>query len=570
MADEAIHTAIQQRLLADASPFALDSLVLNGHRLAVYRHAPETLLQVLDEARGHGEAPFIKYLDSLWTFADFTRGVDSLAAWLLAQGVVAGDRVAIAMRNRPEWAVAFMAAVRIGALPAPLNSFGQGDELRQALAYLEPAVLCCDRERLDRLAGQTGVPGCRLVVAGNDEGLPLGEAASFESALSAWPEPRLPEVRVDPDSPALILFTSGATSRPKGVVSSHRAVGQALFNIDFIGALSGMTSPEAVKRIEAQRRPSVTLTAVPLFHVSGLHAQLLTAMRHGRQLIFMHRWNAVDALALMRSEGVTQFNGAPSMVRQLVMAAEERDDDILEGLWGMGFGGSGVPDSLLDKVLSRFPEQMVGIGFGMTETNGAVSAVSGALFRGRPRSSGALSPLFDVQILAPDGEALPAGEVGEVCVRGVTLMQGYWREPEATARALEQGWLRTGDLGYLDAEGFLFIVDRLKDVIVRSGENIAPAEIESCLTAHPAVAEAAVFGIPDEETGEAVAAMVALREGEWVEESELQAHVRHYLAGYKVPSAIRIRHDALLRNPAGKLLKKHLREDFLQDTAQLQ
>jgi long-chain acyl-CoA synthetase len=378
----------------------------------------------------------------------------------------------------------------------------------------------------------------------------------------ARPVGELPEVSPEPEDPALILFTSGATSRAKAVVSSQRAVCQALFNIDYISAMSAMTSPEALARIQKMARAPVILTAVPLFHVSGLHAQLLTAVRTGRRLAFMHKWEAGAAIELMRTEQVTQFNGAPSMVMQLLREPEFHTESVKGGLAGLGFGGAGLPQGLIDEVLDALPDQLVGIGYGMTETNGVGSAISGDLFRLQPTASGLVSPLMEVKVMAPDGTELPLDQDGEICLRSITLMDGYLGNESATREALRGGWLHTGDLGHLDDDGFIYIVDRLKDVINRAGENVAAAEVESCLMRHPLVREAAVLGVPDEETGEAVVAVVAIQPGEELEEAELQAFVAEHLAAYKVPSMISVQQEKLPRNPAGKLLKQQIKKQL--------
>jgi long-chain acyl-CoA synthetase len=309
-------------------------------------------------------------------------------------------------------------------------------------------------------------------------------------------------------------------------------------------------------------RAPVILTAVPLFHVSGLHAQLLTAVRTGRRLAFMHKWEAGAAIELMRTEQVTQFNGAPSMVMQLLREPEFHTESVKGGLAGLGFGGAGLPQGLIDEVLDALPDQLVGIGYGMTETNGVGSAISGDLFRLQPTASGLVSPLMEVKVMAPDGTELPLDQDGEICLRSITLMDGYLGNESATREALRGGWLHTGDLGHLDDDGFIYIVDRLKDVINRAGENVAAAEVESCLMRHPLVREAAVLGVPDEETGEAVVAVVAIQPGEELEEAELQAFVAEHLAAYKVPSMISVQQEKLPRNPAGKLLKQQIKKQL--------
>ncbi|NMG77124.1 class I adenylate-forming enzyme family protein [Aromatoleum diolicum] len=548
-------------LMAPGAPFELGECEVGGRPAKVYRNAFASLPQLIDAGRVHGDKPFIVYQGDHWSFARFFADVDAMAGQLYALGVRRGDRVAIAMRNRPEWAVAFAAAALIGAVPAPINSFGLRGELRGALADLAPRLLFCDPERFERLEGDCGVPACRIVVAGGECGTGPTAPLSY-SALVGAPPRSFVRAEPSPDDPALILFTSGASSQPKGVLSTQRAVCQALFNIDFIGAVSAMTSPEAVAAMIQRGLAPTTLTAVPLFHVSGLHAQLLSALRNGRKLVFMHRWDPVQALELIRSERVTQFNGAPAMVAQLLATPGFDDPDVTGSLGGLGFGGAGLPQSLIHEVFARRPEGMSGIGFGLTETNGVGAAASGQLFRYKPSSSGAPSPIVDIRIADADGRALPPRAPGEIWLRGVTVMHEYWRNPDASSAALVDGWFRTGDVGYVDEEGFLFVVDRIKDIINRSGEKIAAAEVESCLLEHPAVREAAVFSLPDEVTGEAVIAAVTVDDASPTMSEVLRAHVAAHLAAYKVPAFIYVRSTALPRNPAGKLLKTVLKKEY--------
>jgi long-chain acyl-CoA synthetase len=545
------------QLLAPGGPFELVDREVDGYTQRCYRNAFPTLPALIEASRGHGDKPFIVYRDEHWSFTRFFADVDAVAARLHGLGIAKGERVAIAMRNRPEWAVAFAAAALIGAVPVPLNSFGLAEELLAALADVSPRALFCDPERHARLAGVLP-PGLEVVVT--DDGA-VGAHAYRE--LAAQPAPPRPEVAVAPDDAALILFTSGATSRAKGVLSTQRAVCQALFNIDFIAAVSAMSSPEAMQAIMARGLPPTTLTAVPLFHVSGLHAQLLNALRNGRRLVFTHRWDPAAALELIAREKVTQFNGAPSMVMQLLAEPGFNDPAITASLGGLGFGGAGLPQRAIDEVLRSPQGQMSGIGFGLTESNGVGAAVSGSVFRYQPKSSGLVSPIIDVRVVDPGGEPLPEGQIGEIWLRGVTVMEGYWNAPEATAAALQDGWFHTGDVGYVSEEGLLFVVDRIKDVINRCGEKIAAAEVESCLLQLPAVREAAVFAMPDEETGEAVAAAVVVDEGSPLQADDLRAHVAAHLAAYKVPERIFVRSLALPRNPAGKLLKADLKREYL-------
>ena len=550
----------KSQLMGPGAPFEIKAKTVNGETFNVYSNAPLNLSQVINDSRRTDEQNFLVYQDKRWSYKTFFEHVDNLASWMYEKGIVKGDCVAIAMRNRPEWVIAFCATALIGAVPVPLNSFGVAQELCDALSSTQPKLLICDGSRWSRINQSEAWKGDALVI--NDTELDLVSLAKvneLDVALN-YPAIKLTLPQIEETAPALILFTSGATNKAKAVVSSHLAVCQALFNIDFIGAISAMTSPEALARIMAKKLVPTLLTAVPLFHVSGLHAQLLTALRGGRRLVFTHKWDAVDALELIKKEQVTQFNGAPSMVMQLLREPEFNSPAIMKSFVGLGFGGSGLSSSLVETALSTLNEHMIGIGFGMTETNGVGAAASGNLFSFKPKSSGLISPIMDIRICSPEGDALPVNTVGEVCMRGISIMDRYLGSASATDEAMRDGWLRSGDIGYIDEDGFLFIVDRIKDVIIRSGENISAAEVESCLLEHPLVDEAAVFGIPDAETGEAVIAVICPFAGGALDQHALLAHAAQRLAKYKVPTKIHISANRLPRNPAGKLLRNDIKK----------
>ncbi|MFK0570364.1 class I adenylate-forming enzyme family protein [Endozoicomonas sp.] len=551
----------QATLTAPGAPFELTEISTTDVAYNIYKNAPETLIEVIKAARKEDDSCFLTYLDDHWSFQRFYQTVDSVAGWMYQKGIRPGQRVAIAMRNRPEWAVAFVASALIGAVPAPLNSFGVGEELAAAIDDIKPDLLVCDQERFRRLIGEVGVLGCDVLLTGT----PQDGTTSFKAAASEKAIP-LPEPSLCADDPALILFTSGATSRAKAVVSSQRAVCQALTNIDYISALSGMTSPELIQKIMARSAPQVLLTAVPLFHVSGLHAQLLTALKAGRRVIFMHKWEAASVLKTMKDEQVTQFNGAPSMVTQLLRQPEFIEAS--QSLVGLGFGGAGIPATTIEHVLDTLTEQLVGVGYGMTETNGVASAGAGDLFRSNPAASGVVSPIMQVRTCSLEGDILSAGEAGEIQLKGVTVMDCYLDNPRETEAAFtDDGWLKTGDLGYLDSNGYLFIVDRLKDVINRAGENIAATEVESCLLKHDDVLEAAVFGVPDEDTGESVVAVVHVRDVDRVTPVELRKFAASHIAAYKVPSIINLLSDSLPKNPTGKILKAEIKAKYCQSAS---
>ena len=551
----ALAARTRAQLTASGGPFEVVTIEQDGVQLPAFRNAFNTLPEFLAAGRVHGEKEFMVYGSDRWSFARFYAAVDALAGNLQMQcSLSAGDPVAIAMRNRPEWAVAFVAIALVGAVPVPLNSFGLRDELLANLRDVKPRWLICDQDRHARVGADLQALDCRAIVVDANLG------AYSWTGLIATGAPAFQSVALAPQDPALILFTSGASSQAKGVLSTQRAVCQALCNIDFIGAISALTSPAAVAAIMARGLQPTTLSAVPLFHVSGLHAQLLSSLRNGRRLVFMQRWDPATALEHIRTERITQFNGAPAMVQQLLNAPGFDDPEVTGTLGGLGFGGAGLPQGLIDEVLMRRADSLSGIGFGMTESNGAGAAASGALFRMRPQSSGQLSPIVELQVVDDQGNPLPTDQRGEICLRGVTLMQGYWG-PNGVNRAFSaDGWFRSGDIGFVDADGFLHVVDRIKDVINRSGEKISAAEVESCLLLHSQIVEAAVVGVPDLTTGEAVVAMVVLAEGAHIGGSEVRQHVANHLAAYKVPVRVYLQHSVLPRNPAGKLLKSAIRK----------
>lgn len=552
---------LQAQLIAPGAPFELETVDQDGLQLPAYRHACRSLPELLQLGRVHGDKIFMVYQDQQWSFQRFYDAVDSLATRLRDDfRLQPGERVAIAMRNRPEWAVCFAAVAMLGAVPAPLNSFGMREELVDALEQVAPRLLFADADRLERL-GEDAQRLAEYVVLADGRPQSGDVLALADLCEGPSPAPALPSL--GPLDPALILFTSGASSKAKGVLSGQRAVCQAVFNIDYIGAFAAASSPEALKAVMARGLAPTVLTAVPLFHVSGLHAQLLVSLRHGRRLVFLHRWDPKAALELMRAERVTQFNGAPSMVLQLLAEPGFDQPEVVGNLSGIGFGGAGLPQRAIDEVLRKVRPSLSGVGFGLTETNGVGSAISGDGFAAHPQSSGLASPIVALRLVGPDGADVAPGEDGEVWLRGVTLMHGYWRQDEQTGQVLRDGWFRSGDIGHRDALGLLTIVDRLKDVINRAGEKIAAAEVESCLLQYEALAEAAVFAVPDESTGEAVAAVVVARPGHAPSAQEVRGFLAGRLAAYKIPAVVYVRESGLPRTPTGKLLKQQLRREYL-------
>lgn len=544
------------QLLAEGAPFELVTPVAGGPRQ--FRHAPRTLHDVIDAGRVHGDREFIVWQQQRLTFNQYFDQVERLAGQMLARfGLQPGERVAIAMRNQPAWLVAFAAVQRCGAVCVPLNSWGLRDELLHGLEDSGACLLLCDESRLNLLQEDLTARQRTTIVVGRASAHGLADYAyRYEDLLAA--EPLLaPVVPVAADAPALILYTSGTTRRAKGALSSHRAVCQALTALDFQSAFCAMSSPERIGKVIASGVPPTTLMAVPLFHVSGLHAQFLSALRGGRRLVLMYKWDADTAIDLIRDERCTQFNGAPVMMQQLLDSPRFGGADTAS-LFGLGLGGGASSAGLLGAMTARKPDVIGGSGYGLTESNGIGAAIGGDPFIYKPASCGWPLPIVDVCIGERPDAPLPAGQPGVIWLRSPTLMNAYWNQPEVSAQVLCDGWLDTGDIGYLDEEGFLCISGRVKDLINRGGEKISAAEIEACISDMPGVEEAAVFAVPDPLLGEVVALAIHGRELPSAEEA--QAFIAARLAAYKVPAQVYRMTEALPRNATGKVLKGVLRE----------
>jgi len=540
------------QLISEQSPYAVST---RPDGTKEFTNAPTTLLEAIQAGRSHGDKPFLKWLDQSYTFNEFFATADSLTECLKSRfGIEPGDRVGIAMRNRPEWMIAFVAIVQTGAVPVAINSWSTQDELLYAVEYAKLKLVFGDGKR----CSQIGLAPQELQVINVDDDPANGRIHAWsELPLEPNGTPAFPEVK--PEDPALILFTSGTTSRPKGVLSDNRAVGQALLTFEFQGAFAGMTSPERIKPIIESGLQPTALLAYPLFHVSGLHSQFLNALRTGRRLVILYKWDVEEALDTIRDEKITQFNGVPTMLHQL-LAHPRFDSSDTDTLFSLGLGGGAASRSLLEKLLSIKPMAMSGTGYGMTEVNGFCAAHSGEQFMAFPDSCGWPLPILDVVIGQKPDEPVEQGSSGPIWVRSPTMMNGYWDRPEDTDAALQDGWLFTGDVGKFDAEGMLYITDRIKDIIIRGGENISAVEVEHCAAEHPAVEEAAVFKLPDEELGEAVGMVVY--NPEELDEEELRAFMAERLASYKLPQRIWFTEYPLQRSATGKLQKAALKKEF--------
>jgi long-chain acyl-CoA synthetase len=536
---------------APGERYEIEVVDVGGVQTKVFKHAPPSLRHLFAAARAHGDATFLVYEDERWSFTEVMRHVDAMAALLVDRyGVRPGDRVAIGMRNYPEWVIGFAAITSIGAISVSLNAWWTEDELDYALEDSGATVLVADVERVERAHAACSRLGCRI----------LSVRAPEVAGVDRWEDVRdldaaMPDVDVTPDMDATILYTSGTTGHPKGAVSTHRAVVHALMAFGCKAALDRLRRPE-------EQAPAATPTfilIVPLFHVTGCVPVMLSCFASGLKLVMMYRWDAERALELIERERVTNFVGVPTQSWDLLESPRFAETDT-SSLVSVGGGGAPAPPKLVARVASSFRAGKPSIGYGMTETNAYGPGHSGTDYVDHPTSTGRGTPILDLAIRDPEGNDVPTGERGEIWFKGPHLIRGYWGKPEATADTIVDGWLRSGDLGRMDDEGFVYVEDRAKDMVLRAGENVYCAEVEAAIYEHPAVHEAAVFGVPHERLGEEVAVAVFPRKGASITAEELQVHVGERLAPFKVPTRVLVVDEPLPRNAAGKFLKRELRD----------
>jgi long-chain acyl-CoA synthetase len=537
--------------------FDVGEATVGGATLKVWTNAPPSLRTVWELSAMHGDATYLVYEDDRWTFAQAHEHVARVARHLAQLGVGKGDRVAIAMRNYPEFALSLWAATCLGAVVVPLNAWWTGPELAYGLGHSGATVLFADGERLARLAPHMGETAVKQVVAVRTDDLPDGAIAWADVGLDG---DALPPAEIGPDDDATIMYTSGTTGRPKGAVGTHRNVTSHLMNAMYNAAQGAAAAPPPAADAPPPAQLSTLLT-FPLFHVGGFHSFLLPFTMAGGKVVLMYKWDPKVALDLCEREAVNSIGGVPTTLFELLDESKAQGRPI-KGLAGMASGATLVPPELVRRIDEQLESKAApGNGYGLTETSGAAVGNGGAQYLAHPESVGKpISPVMEVGIFDPDGNPLGTDEVGEIWIKGPTVIRGYYDNPEATAAAITDGWFHTGDAGRIDAEGFLYVVDRLKDMIIRGGENIYAAEVEAAIYEHPDVTEAAIIGVPHERLGEDIHAVVRLRDGATVDAEGLRQHVAGRLAAFKVPAVVHLTDETLPRNAAGKVLKRELRE----------
>ncbi|RDV01491.1 AMP-dependent synthetase [Sphingorhabdus pulchriflava] len=550
---------VRDELTGPGGPFEIVEADILGNRIRTYKNAPPSVREVWLSTVVFAERPYLIYQDERMTYAEAHAQVNAVAAWMAEQGVQPGDRVAIAMRNYPEWMLIYWACVASGVTAVGMNAWWTTEEMAFALKDSEPKILFLDAERLTRfrekpeLAGSVKLVGVRL--------------DKTEPDITPWSEViahggEMPAVTVDSESDACIFYTSGTTGFPKGAQLTHRGCVANLFNMLYAAASSAL----AVERATGVAPPAtppvpVTLVTTPLFHVTANNCAAYGVTAAGGAMVLMYRWDAGDALKIIERERVTGMSGVPIMARELITHPDFPNTDT-SSLLALSGGGAQVPPDQVLKIDEAVETARPTTGYGMTETCGIITSLGGDFYVDRPDSAGPAMPVYEAKCVDDDGNEVPLGQTGELWVRGAAVIKGYINRPDATAESITDGWLHTGDIARMDEDGFIYIVDRKKDMVLRGGENVYCVEVEAAIYRHPAVAECSVFGVPDDRMGEEVAAAIFLKSGEMLDADSLREEMAKHIAKHKLPRFVWFVDEPLPRNASGKFLRRELRDTF--------
>lgn len=554
-------------LTGPGAPFEVVEIEVRGLTVKAYANAPASLRELWLGSAGHGGADYLVYGDERWTYAEAHREVAAVAGWLHEHGVRPGDRVAIAMRNYPEWMLAYWATVSLGAAAVGMNAWWTGPEMAYGIEDAAPRVMICDAERYERFAQHADDAKDLTIV-----GVRMGDA--LPEGVVDWSELKnsggtLPEVEIDPDSDACIFYTSGTTGRPKGAQLTHRGCTNNVYSLAFANLCQAATMGK-VRAAEGTQASAPSgeappqacaLIATPLFHVTANNCVAQSMTLAGGKLVHMYKWDAGEALRLIERERLTVFSGVPVMAREILAHPDFEKHDT-SSMKSLGGGGAQLQPDLVKKIEENSGGARPSTGYGMTEVCGIITAISADFFVDKPASAGPAMPVYDAKCVDEEGNDVGVGGVGELWIRGAQVIPGYLNREEATAESITDGWLHTGDIARIDEDGFIFIVDRAKDMVLRGGENVYCGEVESAIFDHPEVAECAVFGVPDDRLGEEVGAAIVLVPGSKLTPDDVRAHCSEQLAKYKVPRFIWVLEEAIPRNASGKFLKKQLRQDL--------
>ena len=568
-----------EEMAADGGQFEMTEINVRGVPMRVFKNAPPTMRAFWELTAGYADRDYVVYEDERYTYAEVAATVRSLAHYLReTHGVNNGDRVAISMRNFPEWVMTYWATVSIGAAVVGMNAWWTSEEMKFGMSDAQPKVAVVDDERLERLLPvlddiRAEAP-VHVISVRSDRDLPA-DCSRWNDVVDASSAPAdLPSADIDPDDDACIFYTSGTTGFPKGAQLTHRGSVHNVMNLVFMSltAATAEAKAKAAGDIEGKEMGNLTSTAsqpvymapTPLFHVTANNCLLQPCTLVGGKIVLTYKWDPGRALELIEREGVTTFSGVPTMSRELIAHPdwEKRDTSTIQG---MGGGGAAVQPDLVDRIDKSLSKGAPSTGYGLTETHGIVTANAARFFVEKPASCGRAVPVCDVKLVDDEGNdiAITPEARGQLCVRGPIVVKGYINRPDATADAIRDGWFNTGDIAMVDDDGFIYIVDRAKDMVLRGGENVYSAEVEAAIYQNESVAEAAVFGVPDDRLGEEVGVAIYLHPGSSLTAEELQEFLGASIAKHKVPRYIWILDEQLPRNASGKFLKRDLKERLI-------
>ena len=552
---------VWKELTSKGAPFHVEEIEVRGSPMRVYSAAPPSLREIWLASALHNEAEYLVYGDERWSYKQAHANAAAVANWLKQNNVHPGDRVAIAMRNFPEWLLCYWACVATGITVVGMNAWWVEDEMEYGLNDANPKVIFTDSERLERfLHIRDRFPD--LITVGVRLPEEVDTVIPFDTVLAT--SGTLPEVNVDPDADACIFYTSGTTGYPKGAQLTHRGCVHNVLNLAFAGNLSTLTQCrlQGVEPPDPETSPkSSALVTTPLFHVTANNCLAQGTTVAGGKLVHMYRWDALEALRLIEREKITNITGVPVMSRELI-SHPEFDNYDTSSLVAVGGGGAQLQPDLVGKIDSSVRNARPGTGYGMTETCGIITSISGDFFLDKPESAGPAMPTFEVKVVNGNGDAVGQGEAGELWVRGAPVIKGYINRPDATAETITDGWLHTGDIAKLDDEGFIYIVDRVKDMVLRGGENIYCSEVETCLHKLEAILECSVFGVPDDRLGEEVGVCIFQDARKSLSAEQIRDFCSAHMAKHKIPKYIWFSNGSLPRNANGKFLKRELRDSL--------
>jgi long-chain acyl-CoA synthetase len=558
------HQAVAELIREDGGDFPVVEQTIRGITHLVFRDLSKNLDEYYKTGvEQFGDRDFIVFDSVRLTYNEAYAQAVAIADQLVNRfGIQKGDRVAIGTRNYPEWIFAFLAITSIGAISVSLNAWWTGEELEYGLGEVGARLAFLDRQRCDRLAGRLEPLGIQTIGVRWETAVPDG-VVPLDDLLKDGAGQPMPEIDMDADDDATILFTSGTTGFPKGAVGTHRGILSTMASWAYWSRVREMMGIVPAPDPEPEFQPSI-LVPLPLFHVTGCHAGLLASFMLGRKIVMMYKWNAEEALRLIEEERITTFNGVPTMTWEILQSPHLTKRD-LASLTELSGGGAPMPGGMIDRMTERLPGKQFSLGWGMTETNAGGLNIAKEDLLERPASCGRPCPICEAKIVDEGGRDVPIGENGQLVVRSPMNIRCYWNRPEATEDTIVDGWLHTGDIARVDDDGFFYIVDRKKDIVIRGGENIYCAEVERIIYQHDAVYEAAVFGLPDERLGEELAAVVMQKPGRTVSKEELCDHVAKHLAAFKVPAVVLFRDEQLPRGATDKIHKRTLRDEAMKE-----